>query len=115
MNLAGRGSSKLIDDNRRRQDRTTTVCSLSNTYTHTPPELGYVNSIDARKKKERSLCMDGARLIGSDDDLFLFFPLLLCRMSKQEFLYVLMFFLFIDLSVYMLSSINNNYSNQYAR
>jgi hypothetical protein len=73
MNLAGRGSSKLIDDNRRRQDRTTTVCSLSNTYTHTPPELGYVNSIDARKKKERSLCMDGARLIGSDDDLFLFF------------------------------------------
>ncbi len=51
MNLAGRGSSKLIDDNRRRQDRTTTVCSLSNTYTHTPPELGYVNSIDARKKK----------------------------------------------------------------
>ncbi len=48
MNLAGRGSSKLIDDNRRRQDRTTTVCSLSNT--HTPPELGYVNSIDARKR-----------------------------------------------------------------
>lgn len=52
MNLAGRGSSKLIDDNRRRQDRTTTICSLSNarTHTHTPPELDYVNSIDARKR-----------------------------------------------------------------
>jgi hypothetical protein len=55
MNLAGRGSSKLIDDNRRRQDRTTTVCPLSNT--HTPPELGYVNSIDARKKNVRCVWM----------------------------------------------------------
>lgn len=78
------------------------------------------------KKKERSLCMDGARLIGSDDDLLLFFlllslslsSLLLCRMFNREFLSdVLMFcfLLFTDLSVYMLSSRNKNYSNQYAR
>jgi hypothetical protein len=115
MNLAGRGSSKLIDDNRRTQDRTTTVCSLSNTHTHTA--RARLRKQYRRSKKERSLCMDGARrLIGSDDDLFLFFSLFLCRMSKQEFLYCLqIFFLFIDLSVYMLSLINKNYSNQYAR
>lgn len=51
MNLAGRGSSKLIDDNRRRHDRTTTVYVLYPIHTYTPPELGYVNSIDARKKR----------------------------------------------------------------
>lgn len=74
MNLVRRGSSKLIDDNRRWQDRTILLYVLYpiHAYTHAPPELGYVNSIDARKK-ERSLCMDGARLIGSDDDLLLFF------------------------------------------
>lgn len=53
MNLARRGSSKLIDDNRRWQDRTILLYVLYpvHTCTHAPPELGYVNSIDARKKK----------------------------------------------------------------
>jgi hypothetical protein len=109
MNLAERGSSNLIDDNRRRQDRTTTVRPLSNT--HTPPELDYVNSIDARKK-ERSLCMDGARLIGSDDDLFSFFfsfslsyvqarISLLSSFFQMIFFYLCLFFSYRSFCIYV--------------
>lgn len=109
MNLVRRGSSKLIDDNRRWQDRTILLYVLYpiHAYTHAPPELGYVNSIDARKK--RTFAVYGWGKIDREwrrPFAFFFFPLSLfysvvCS-SENFFTDVLMFcFFFAYLQIFL--------------